>query len=74
MARPKSTGPIKQKLHVTISAQSRMNLEFVAKQTGQSISVVIEELAAKEAKRLSRATGAEIPNAEQMTLADLKED
>lgn len=74
MARPKSTGPIKQKLHVTVSAQSRMNLEFVAKQTGQSISVVIEELAAKEAKRLSRAIGAEIPNADQLSLDNLKED
>lgn len=74
MARPKSTGPIKQKLHITVSAQSRLNLEFVAKCTGKSISATIEELAAKEARRLSRATGAEIPNAEQMTLEDLKED
>ena len=71
MSRPKSTAPKKQKLTLTVSAQSRVNLEFISNNIGKSISEFVEEYAAKEAKRIAKQTKQEIPDAEQMKLEDL---
>lgn len=71
MGRPKSTTPHKQKLTLTVSAQARMNLEFISKHTGQSISVMLEDWAAKESKRIARSTKQSIPDAEQIALTEL---
>ena len=68
MGRPVSTTPNKQKLTLTVSAQTRVELAFISKETGKSISVLLEEFASKESKRIARATKREIPCAEQLKL------
>lgn len=71
MSRPKSSAPKKQKLTLTVSAQSRANLEFISQATGQSISEFLEDYAAKEAKRIAKATKQSIPDADQLKLDDI---
>ena len=70
MARPKSTSPNKQKLTLTVSAQSRLELDFISRYTGQSISTMVEEWAKKEAKAISKKTGTEPPLAGQLNIGD----
>ena len=68
MARPKSTAPNKQKLTLTVSAQSRLDLDFISRHTGQSISAMVEEWARKESRRIAKATGQDVPDVNQMAM------
>ena len=71
MARPKSGRPPKRSLNLTVSEQGRLNLQHVSSYCAKSISELVEEWAAKEAKRIAKETGREVPNADQLTLDDL---
>ncbi len=55
MARPKSGQPVKQKLNLSVTELTRVELELVAESQGMSISAMIAEWAHKEARRLERA-------------------
>ena len=68
MARPKSTTPNKGKLNLTISDQTRAELQFISQQTGLSISQLVAEWARKEARRTAKATGTPLPDAQQLTM------
>ena len=68
MPRPKSTAPKKQNLTLTVSAEARRELEFISSATGQSISVMLEEWAHKEAKRLAKATKKDVLSVDQIKL------
>lgn len=71
MARPKSGRPPKRSLNLTVSEQGRLNLQYVSSHCAKSISELVEEWAAKEARRISKETGRDVPNAAQLTLDDL---
>lgn len=71
MARPKSTGPTKIHLNLTVSQQTRLELDYIAEHHGRSISQLIADWAEKDARRIARTTKTDVPNAEQMTLDDL---
>lgn len=68
MGRPASTTPNKKKLTLTVSARTRVELDFISKESGKSISVLLEEFASKESKRIARATKKAIPNPEQLKI------
>ena len=68
MARPKTGKPKRQNLTLTVDAQTRTNLDFISRIRQESISAMLTQWAAKEAKRLAKETGQEIPNAEQLSL------
>ena len=68
MARPKSNTPNKQKLTLTVSTQTRIELDFISQATGDSISAMIADWAAKESRRIARASKRDVPNAEQLKL------
>ena len=68
MARPKTGKPRKGNLMLSIGAQARANLDFMSRIRQQSISSMVEEWAAKEAKKLAKETGQELPNADQISL------
>ena len=70
MARPKTGKPQKQKLTLTVSAQARAELAFISAHHGESISELVSDWAAKEAKAICKRTGEEPPRAEQMTIDD----
>lgn len=70
MARPKGTTPPKMHLNVTVSQQTKLELEYIAANTGRSISQLIADLATKEARKLARAKKTEVPSAEQLSLTD----
>lgn len=72
MARPKSTKPIKQKLSLTVSAQTRAELEFIAIAHKTSISALVAEFAEKEARKIAKSTGKETPDVEQISMDDLE--
>lgn len=68
MARPKSTTPPKGKLTLSVTAQTRAELEFISQQTGISISEGLAAWATKEAKKLAKKAGVDVPDARQMEL------
>lgn len=68
MARPKSTNPTKQKLSLTVSAETRKELELISKATGQSISVMLAEWAHKESKRLAKTAKQDTASTDQIKL------
>lgn len=68
MGRPASTTPNKKKLTLTVSARTRVELDFISKESGKSISVLLEEFASKESKRIARAAKKAIPNSEQLKI------
>lgn len=70
MARPKSTKPKKQSLNLTVDAQTRMELDFISENAGESISALVSEWAHREARRVSKAIGKNVPDADQLTLDD----
>ena len=71
MARPK-TGKKKQNLMLTVTPQIRLELSFISKHHGESISALISEWATKEVKAICKRTGEEFPRVEQMTIDDLE--
>lgn len=73
MARPKSTNPIKEPLNLTVSKQTKLELRYIAAQTGSSISSLVAEWAAKEAKKLSKAAGQPMPDGNQLSIDDLEQ-
>lgn len=72
MARPKLNTPKKQKLTLTVSAQTRLELSFISGHYGESISSLISAWAEKEAKAICKRTGEELPLVEQMTIDDME--
>ena len=70
MARPKTGKPKKKGMCLTVSEQTRLELAFVSEHYGESISTLVSEWAAKEAKAISKRTGADIPQADQMSIDD----
>jgi predicted DNA-binding protein len=54
MARPKGTAPRKKALNITVSEELRNKLDFISKQEGKSISLLVDEWAEKEFKRISK--------------------
>ena len=73
MARPKLNTPKKQKLTLTVSEQTRLELAFISEHYGESISALVSEWAEKEAKAISRKTGTEPPYAGQLSIDDYNE-
>ena len=71
MARPKSGKPTKDKINLSVSAQTKLELQFISELRGISISNVIAEFSEKEARRLAKSTGKSYPDANQMTIDDL---
>ena len=51
MARPKTGKPTKRSLNLTIDEKTREILASLSEQRGMSISALVEEWAAKEAKK-----------------------
>ena len=70
MARPKTGKPKRQNLTLSVDAQTRANLDFISRIRQESISEMLIQWAAKEAKRLAKETGNEIPNVNQISLFD----
>lgn len=70
MARPK-TGKKKQNMMLTVTPQTRAELAFISEHHGESISALVSEWAAKEAKTIEKQTGKVIPLAGQLTIEDL---
>lgn len=71
MARPKTGKPVKKKLTLTVDEQTRTELAFISEHHGESISALVSEWAAKEAKTIEKQTGKVIPLAGQLTIEDL---
>lgn len=59
MARPK-TGKKKKGMCLTVSEQTRAELAFISAHHGESISALVSEWAAKEAKSISQYINADI--------------
>ena len=68
MARPKSSTPVKGRLNLTVSEQTRQELRFIASHKGQSVSELIADWANKEALKISKRTGEELPDFNQLSL------
>ena len=68
MSRPKSTTPIKERLNLSVSAQTKAELAYISHYKGISISQMLEDFAKREARKIAKATGTEVPNADQQTL------
>ena len=71
MARPKSTNPIKGRLNLTVSEQTRLNLEFLSMETGLSVSQLVANFAEKETKKLAKAKGKQVPDINQLKMQDV---
>lgn len=70
--RPKSNTPKKQKLTLTVDTQTRLELAYISSHTGESISSLVSTWAKKEAQRIAKRAGEELPSADQMTIDDLE--
>ena len=57
---------------MTVKGKSRTKLNYISVHTGKSISVLVEEWAAKESAVISKETGAAIPYEEQINTDDYK--
>ena len=68
MARPKSCLPSKGRLNLTVSEETRLQLAFVSRHTGKSISQLVAEWAVRDSKRITRATGFQVDLSGQMDL------
>lgn len=71
MARPKTGKAVKKKLTLTVDEQTRVELAFVSEHYSESISALVSEWAAKEAKAIEKKTGRVVPLAGQITIEDL---
>lgn len=61
MTRPKTGRPPKKNLTLTVNEKTRAELAFISEHYAESISSLISEYAAKEAKAIAERTGKEIP-------------
>lgn len=57
MARPKSTAPIKTRINLTVSDETRTELEYLSRITGESVSSLVAKWATKEARKAVKKTG-----------------
>ena len=71
MARPKSTNPIKGRLNLTVSDQTRINLEFLSMENGLSVSQLVANFAEKEVKKVAKANGKQVPDINQLKMQDV---
>lgn len=71
MGRPKSNKPTKEKLNLSVSRQTKLNLAFLAQQAGVSVSEFVESLAEKEARKVAKRTGVQLPDVNQMTIEEV---
>lgn len=71
MARPKSTTPPKGKINLSVSQQTKAELTFISQHTGISVSELLATWASKEAKRISKQIGVDIPDPDQLSIDDL---
>ena len=71
MARPKSTNPTKGRLNLTVSEQTRLNLEFLSIETGLSVSQLVANFAEKEVKKVAKANGKQVPDINQLKMQDV---
>lgn len=68
MARPKSTTPKKAHLNLTVTEQTKAELVFIASHQQQSISELVAMWAEKESRRLSKKTGKQLPDGDQLSM------
>lgn len=68
MARPKSNTPVKGKLTLTVTDQTRAELQFVSEIEGKSISELVAEWGSKAARKAAKATGTKLPDVDQTSL------
>lgn len=68
VGRPSLGKSKKIRTNLTVSEEERLALEYISHQSGQSISELIGAWAIRESRRISRATGKNIPQPEQTTL------
>lgn len=66
--RPSTGLPHKQRLNLTVTEQTRLELEYISNSTSKSISQLVAEFASREAKKVAKANGCELPSVEQTTL------
>ena len=71
MARPKLNKAKKKALNLTVSDQTKLELQYISQHHNESISVLIADWASKEARRIAKATGTQLPDVAQLTLDDL---
>lgn len=71
MARPKSTTPPKGKMNISVSDQTRLELEFISQHSGKSVSQLISEWAKKEARKTAKAAKVNLPDVNQMTIEEV---
>lgn len=64
MARPKTGRPIKKDMCLSVTPQTRAELAFISAHHEESISELVANWAAKEAKAICARTGEQLPNAE----------
>lgn len=68
MARPKSTAPKKAHLNLTITEQTKAELNYLSASTGLSISALVAEWASKEANKAAKKAGKPLPDADQLVI------
>lgn len=68
MARPKSNAPKKLHLNLTVTAQTRAELAYLAARNQQSVSELVAEWASREARKTAKKTGIALPDPEQLSL------
>ena len=68
MARPKSNAPKKLHLNLTVTAQTRAELDYLAARNQQSVSELVAEWASREARKTAKKTGIALPDPEQLSL------
>lgn len=69
MARPKGTAPVKGKINLTVSDQTKAELHYIAQISGKSVSELVAEWAAKAAKKAAKAHPDQpYPDADQTSL------
>lgn len=68
MARPKSNAPKKLHLNLTVTAQTRAELDYLAARNQQSVSELVAEWASREARKTAKKTGIALSDPEQLSL------
>ena len=73
MARPISNKPPKTHVSLSVSAETRVLMEYVAAHHQETISEAVSELVAREAAKIRRQTGKPypVPQTEQVSVYDL---
>lgn len=68
MARPRRNAPKKVHLNLTVTEQTKAELNYLSARTGLSISVLVAEWASKEAMKTAKKIGEPMPDADQLVL------